>query len=75
MIEDLKSDELINKLGGRFRLTALIQRRWLQIMQGARPMVETKGRTTLEVILREISEGKIEAVDAADQAEKEEDEL
>ena len=62
MIDALKSDEIIKKLGGRFRLTALIQRRWLQIMQGARPMVETKGLTDLEVVVREIVEGKIEAV-------------
>ena len=62
MIEDLKSDDIINKLGGRFKLTALIQRRWLQIMQGARPMVETKGLTDLEVVIREIVEGKIEAI-------------
>lgn len=62
MIDTLKSDDIINKLGGRFRLTALIQRRWLQIMQGARPMVETKGLTDLEVVIKEIVEGKIEAV-------------
>ena len=27
MIEALKSDEIVNKVGGRFRLTALIQKR------------------------------------------------
>lgn len=73
MIEDLKSDYLINKLGGRFKLTALIQRRWLQIMQGARPMVETKGRTDLEVVLREIMEGKIEAIPMEFNVDKEDE--
>ncbi len=62
MIETLKSDDIINKLGGRFKLTALIQRRWLQLMQGARPMVETDGLTDLEVVIKEIVDGKIEAV-------------
>ncbi len=62
MIEELKSDTIINKLGGRFKLTALIQRRWVQIMQGARPMVESAGLTDLEVVIKEIAEGKIEAV-------------
>lgn len=62
MINTLKSDDIIRKLGGRFRLTALIQRRWRQIMQGARPMVETEGLTDLEVVIKEIVEGKIEAV-------------
>ena len=62
MIDTLKNDDIIHKLGGRFKLTALIQRRWLQIMQGARPMVETKGLTDLEVVIKEIVEGKIEPV-------------
>lgn len=73
MIEDLKSDDIINKLGGRFRFTALIQRRWLQIMQGARPMVETKGLTDLEVVIREIVEGKIVPVDEEEETETEDD--
>ena len=37
MIETLKSDDIINKVGGRFKLTALIQRRWVELMQGADP--------------------------------------
>ena len=60
MIEALKHDEIIDKVGGRFKLCALIQRRWLQLMQGARPMVETKGLTDMEVVVQEIMEGKIE---------------
>ncbi len=72
MIDILKSDEIINKIGGRFKLTALIQRRWLQLMQGARPMVETEGLTELEVVLKEIVEGKIEPV-RLDEVESEQD--
>ena len=60
MIEAFRNDDMINKVGGRFKLCALIQRRWLQLMQGARPMVETKGLTDLEVVVKEILEGKIE---------------
>jgi len=59
MIEALKSDEIINKLGGRFKLTALIQKRWLELMQGARPMVEGNFRTPMRLIVQEILEGKI----------------
>ncbi len=66
MIEHLKNDDIINKLGGRFKLTALIQRRWVQLMQGARPMVETQGLTDMEVVVKEIAEGKIEAVNLGD---------
>ncbi len=60
MIEALRSDDIIVKFGGRFKLCALIQRRWLQLMQGARPMVESKGLTELETVVKEIVEGKIE---------------
>ncbi len=59
MIEALKSDEIINKVGGRFKLTALMQKRYLELMQGARPMVEPEGKTTLEIIAQEILEDKI----------------
>lgn len=59
MIEALRSDELMDKCGGKFKLTALIQRRWLQLLQGARPMVESKGMTEIEVVIREILDGKI----------------
>jgi len=59
MIEALKSDEVVNKVGGRFKLTALIQKRWLELMQGARPTVDPEGRTTMEVIVEEILQGNI----------------
>ena len=32
MIDALKSDEIVNKVGGRFKLTALIQKRMLELM-------------------------------------------
>jgi DNA-directed RNA polymerase subunit omega len=60
MIEVLKSDEIVKKLGGRFKLTALIQRRLKEIVvDGARPLVERAGRTDLELVLEEIMQGKI----------------
>jgi DNA-directed RNA polymerase subunit omega len=49
----------VNKCGGRFKLTALIQRRLVQLMDGARPLVERDGRTDLEVVIQEILEDKI----------------
>lgn len=59
MIEALKSDELVHRLGGRFKLCALVQHRWVELIQGARPMVERNGRSDLEVIMDEIAQGKI----------------
>ncbi len=60
MIDAFRNDDLIKKVGGSFKLTALIQRRWIQLMQGARPMVEAKGMTELEVVVQEVIEDKIE---------------
>ncbi len=59
MIEALKDDAIIRKVGGRFKLAALMQKRWVELMQGARPTVDAEGLTELEIIAREILEGKI----------------
>ena len=53
-------DELAIKVGGRFKLTALIQKRMLELMDGARPLVErSDGMTDLEVVIQEILQDKI----------------
>jgi len=62
MIEDLKSTDIINKVGGRFKLSSLIQKRMLEIMQGARPLIEdTEGKTAMEIVVQEILQDKIAA--------------
>ena len=59
MIEALKSDDIVNKVGGRFKLTALIQRRLGQLIDGARPLVDREGRSDLELVIEEIRQDKI----------------
>jgi len=60
MIDELKSDELINKVGGRYKLTALIQKRMLELMQGSRPLIENaEGKTMIEIVVQEILQDKI----------------
>ncbi len=59
MIEALKSEEIVDKIGGRFKLTALIQRRLQQLVEGARPLVDRDGRTDLEIVIEEILQDKI----------------
>lgn len=69
MIEELKNTELVNKVGGRFKLSALIQRRMLEIMRGSRPLIEdTEGLTMMEIAIREIVEDKI-AIDSGTSVE------
>jgi len=63
MIEELKDTKLADKVGGRFKLAALIQKRMLELMQGGRPLIEnTEGRTMMEIAVEEIRQDKI-AVD------------
>jgi DNA-directed RNA polymerase subunit omega len=59
MIEALKSDEIVAKVGGRFKLCSLIQRRLVQLMEGGRPLVERQGRSDLELVIEEILQDKI----------------
>ncbi|MDD5326583.1 MAG: DNA-directed RNA polymerase subunit omega [Phycisphaerae bacterium] len=60
MIEDLKSTEIINKVGGKYKLTALIQKRLEELLEGGRPLIEdAKGKTQLEIVVQEILQDKI----------------
>ncbi len=59
MLETLNDDKLINGVGGRFQFTALVQHRLRELMEGARPLVERRGRNDFEVAVQEIAEGKI----------------
>ena len=60
MIEELKSMEIIDKVGGRFKLSALIQKRMLELMEGARPLIEdAEGKTMMEIVVQEIMQDKI----------------
>jgi DNA-directed RNA polymerase subunit omega len=60
MLEELKSNEIINKVGGRFKLAALVQKRMLELLQGSRPLIEnTEGMTMMEIVVQEILQDKI----------------
>jgi len=60
MIEALKSTEIINKVGGRFKLTALVQKRLGEFIQGSRPLIDdTENMTQMEIVIQEILQDKI----------------
>ena len=60
MIEELKSTDVVEKAGGKFKLSALIQKRMLELLQGARPLIEnTEGKTNMEIVVEEIKKDKI----------------
>ena len=60
MIDELKSEKLIRKFGGRFKLTALVQKRLGELMQGGRPLIkDIEDKTMLEIVIEEILQEKI----------------
>jgi len=59
MIEAIKDDELAKKVGGVFRLTALVQRRLKELIEGSRPLVDPQGKNLVEIAIQEIDEGKV----------------
>jgi DNA-directed RNA polymerase subunit omega len=60
MINELKDSNIIDKVGGKFKLSALIQKRVLELMQGSRPLIENvQGKTLMEIAVSEILQDKI----------------
>ena len=59
MYDELKEEEIVRKVGGRFKLSTLIQKRMVQLNQGARPLVETYETDKMAIVLKEILHDKI----------------
>jgi DNA-directed RNA polymerase subunit omega len=66
MLDELKEEEIVNKVGGRFKLSTLIQKRLVQLNQGSRPLVKMKTADRMKVVLQEIMQDKI-YLDASNQ--------
>ena len=59
MIEELKEESIVNKVGGRFKLSTLIQKRLVQLNQGSRALVDLNTQDKMQVVLQEIAQDKI----------------
>ncbi len=59
MIEELKEEQIVNKVGGRFKLSTLIQKRMIALNQGARPLVDGRGLDKISLVIQEIMQDKI----------------
>jgi DNA-directed RNA polymerase subunit omega len=53
-------EALIKKVGGKFKLTALIQKRMVELNRGARPMVKADGMSLRRLVCEEILQDKIQ---------------
>ena len=59
MHDELKEEAIVNKVGGRFKLSTLIQKRMVALNTGARPLVEVKGGDKMAIVIQEILQDKI----------------
>ena len=59
MLDDLREEAIIDKVGGRFKLSTLIQKRLVQINAGSRPLVDMDTDDKMAIVVREIMEDKI----------------
>jgi DNA-directed RNA polymerase subunit omega len=59
MLEELKEEAIVNKVGGRFKLSTLIQKRLVQLNRGSRPLVDIHSEDKMEIVIQEILQDKI----------------
>jgi DNA-directed RNA polymerase subunit omega len=60
MIDELKNRRIFEKVGGPFKLSALIQKRMAELLEGSRPLIEnTEKKTMMEIVVEEIMQDKI----------------
>ena len=59
MLDELREEAIVNKVGGRFKLSTLIQKRLVALNAGSRPLVETNTDDKLQIVSQEIMQDKI----------------
>lgn len=59
MLDSLKEEAIVNKVGGRFKLSTLIQKRLVALNRGAAPLVECLGKPSMATVVEEILNDKI----------------
>jgi len=60
VLEELKEEGIVNKVGGRFKLSTLIQKRMVMLNTGSRPLVEVRGAVDkMTIVIQEILQDKI----------------
>ena len=52
-------DQLVEKTGGKLQLTALMQKRIVELKRGARPLVEIESTDLQEIVIQEILQDKV----------------
>jgi DNA-directed RNA polymerase subunit omega len=59
MLDELKEEGIVNKVGGRFKLSTLIQKRMIALNTGAKPLVDMRTSDKMAIVIQEILQDKI----------------
>jgi len=59
MLDELREESIVNKVGGRFKLSTLIQKRLVALNGGSRPLVDLKSDSKMRIVIQEILQDKI----------------
>ena len=59
MLDELKEEAIVKKVGGRFKLSTLIQKRLVAINQGSPALVEMRTEDKMRIVVQEILQDKI----------------
>ena len=59
MLDELKEEEIVRKVGGRFKLSTLIQKRLVQLNAGSPAKVDMDTHDKMSIVLQEILQDKI----------------
>ncbi len=59
MLDEFREDEIARKVGGRFKMTSLIQKRMVALNRGARALVDLQTKDLMQIVVAEIMTDKI----------------
>ena len=59
MLDELREDAIVKKVGGRFKLSTLIQKRLVALNQGSPVLVNMNTEDRMEIVIQEIIQDKI----------------
>ena len=59
MYDEFREEEIVRKVGGRFKLSTLIQKRLVALYKGATPLVQLDTQDKMKIVIQEILQDKI----------------
>jgi DNA-directed RNA polymerase subunit omega len=65
MAKKYGEEQIIEKVGGRFKLASLLEKRYKELLFGTKPLVEIDSTDPLDILIAEVMEGKIELIPEA----------